>query len=211
MTHKAALFDLDGVLIDTEPVYTRIWSDIERHFPTGVENFATVIKGSTLQGILNTYFNPADHQSIINMLRKAEDTMEYPLFPETIPFLEKLCEANIPSAIVTSSGDIKMKRLFEQQPQLGNMFDAIITDSDVIHGKPDPEGYMLGAKKLGFAPQKCVVFEDSFNGLKAGRAAGTFVIAVATTNTPESLAPMADLVVDKLDTNIIERFTGKII
>ena len=196
---KAALFDLDGVLIDTEPVYSEIWSDIESHFPTGTPDFAKAIKGTTLPGILNKYFRKDDHQAIVEMLYEAESTMQYPLFPQTMPFLKRLKVAGIPAAIVTSSGDVKMERLFSMSPDLKSYFGAIITDSHVSHGKPDPECYLLGAKRLGINPADCVVFEDSFNGLKAGRAAGAYVVGIATTNLAESLADFADIVVDNLD------------
>lgn len=185
---KAALFDLDGVLIDTEPVYTEIWSDIERHFPTGIDNFAQIIKGTTLPNILNQYFRHEDHTAIVNMLTEAEDNMEYPLFSGTIPFLKKLKEAGIPAAIVTSSNDIKMRRLFDMYPGFNEYFDAIITDSHVKRSKPDPEGYLLAASKLGVSPADCIVFEDSFNGLKAGLAAGASVVAIATTNPASTLS-----------------------
>lgn len=201
---KAALFDLDGVLIDTEPVYTEIWSDIERHFPTGIDNFAKIIKGTTLPNILSTYFRPEDHNAIIEMLTVSEDNMAYPLFPDTVPFLEKLRQAGIPAAIVTSSNDIKMKRLFSMYPGFENYFKSVITDSRVKRSKPDPEGYLLGATDLGMAPADCVVFEDSFNGLKAGRAAGATVVALATTNSPDSLRPYCDLLAQDLGDNALD-------
>lgn len=195
---KAALFDLDGVLIDTEPVYTRIWNDIEKHFPTGKENFAQIIKGSTLPKILNTYFRPEDHAAIVAMLEEAEETMEYPLFPDTIPFLQRLRTAGIPAAIVTSSNDRKMDRLFAMYHGFRDYFASVVTDSRVRHSKPDPEGYLLGASDLSTDPADCVVFEDSFNGLKAGRAAGCTVIGLSTTNPARSLTDLADIVVPSL-------------
>ena len=203
---KAALFDLDGVLIDTEPVYTEIWSDIERHFPTGIDNFAKIIKGTTLPNILSTYFRPEDHNAIIEMLTISEDNMAYPLFPDTVPFLEILRQAGIPAAIVTSSNDIKMKRLFSMYPGFENYFKSVITDSRVKRSKPDPEGYLLGATDLGMAPADCVVFEDSFNGLKAGRAAGATVVALATTNSPDSLRPYCDLLAQHLGDKVLDIF-----
>lgn len=195
---KAALFDLDGVLIDTEPVYTRIWNDIEKHFPTGKENFAQIIKGSTLPKILNTYFRPEDHAAIVAMLEEAEETMEYPLFPDTIPFLQRLRTAGIPAAIVTSSNDRKTNRLFAMYPGFRDYFASVVTDSRVRHSKPDPEGYLLGASDLSTDPADCVVFEDSFNGLKAGRAAGCTVVGLSTTNPAESLTDLANIVVPSL-------------
>lgn len=195
---KAALFDLDGVLIDTEPVYTRIWNDIEKHFPTGKANFAQIIKGSTLPKILGTYFRPEDHAAIVAMLEEAEETMEYPLFPDTIPFLQRLRTAGIPAAIVTSSNDRKMDRLFAMYPGFRDYFASVVTDSRVRHSKPDPEGYLLGASDLSTDPADCVVFEDSFNGLKAGRAAGCTVVGLSTTNPAESLTDLADIVVPSL-------------
>lgn len=195
---KAALFDLDGVLIDTEPVYTEIWSNIERHFPTGIDDFAQRIKGTTLPDILNQYFRKEDHAAIISMLTEAEDNMEYPLFAGTVPFLKKLKEAQIPAAIVTSSNDIKMRRLFAMYPDFNEFFDAIITDSHVKRSKPDPEGYLLAASKLGVDPADCIVFEDSFNGLKAGLAAGACVVAIATTNPADSLRQYTTLIATDL-------------
>lgn len=195
---KAALFDLDGVLIDTEPVYTRIWNDIEKHFPTGKENFAQIIKGSTLPKILNTYFRPEDHAAIIAMLEDAEESMDYPLFTDTIPFLQRLRDAGIPAAIVTSSNDRKTNRLFAMYPGFRDYFASVVTDSRVRHSKPDPEGYLLGASDLNTDPADCVVFEDSFNGLKAGRAAGCTVVGLSTTNPAESLTDLADIVVPSL-------------
>ena len=195
---KAALFDLDGVLIDTEPVYTRIWNDIEKHFPTGKENFAQIIKGSTLPKILNTYFRPEDHAAIIAMLEEAEESMDYPLFTDTIPFLQRLRDAGIPAAIVTSSNDRKTNRLFAMYPGFRDYFASVVTDSRVRHSKPDPEGYLLGASDLSTDPADCVVFEDSFNGLKAGRAAGCTVVGLSTTNPAGSLTDLADIVVPSL-------------
>ena len=91
-----------------------------------------------------------------------------------------------------------MKRLFSMYPGFENYFKSVITDSRVKRSKPDPEGYLLGATDLGMAPADCVVFEDSFNGLKAGRAAGATVVALATTNSPDSLRPYCDLLAQDL-------------
>lgn len=196
----AALFDLDGVLIDTEPAYTRIWQDIERKYPTGIENFAYKIKGTTLENILSTYFPDLEVQlAVRRMLAEREEAMEYELFDGVMDFLHKLKEEDIPCAIVTSSGDAKMERLFRAKPDFAACFDEVITDGRVTRSKPDPEGYILAARSLGAEPEDCYVFEDSYNGLKAGRAAGATVVALSTSNPAEKLKPLADIVVASLN------------
>ncbi len=193
-----ALFDLDGVLIDTEGIYTNIRSDIESHFPTGIENFAYVIKGNTLPRILNTYFRSEDHEAIKQMLHQREEAMDYPIFPGVMELLYRLTVAGIPKAIVTSSGDEKMRRIARMHPEFMACFDALITDSNVQHSKPHPEPYLKGAEALGADCHDCIVFEDSYSGLQSGRDAGAKLVAIATTNPHESLIDKADIVVDSI-------------
>lgn len=192
---KAALFDLDGVLVDTEGTYTRIWTEIDKAFPTGIPDFTLRIKGTTLENILNTYFRPEDRDAVVDMLVRGEANMRYSLFEGVEDFLASLEGEGIPAAIVTSSNEQKMNRLFEQLPQLRRAFRAVITDAQVRHSKPDPEGYVLAAHTLGAEPADCYVFEDSFNGLRAGRASGAVVIALATSNPAAELQPYADAVI----------------
>lgn len=193
----AALFDLDGVLVDTETLYTRIWDDIVRIYPTGIDNFAYKIKGNTLEKILSTYFpDPDTSRDIVRILREREDAMEYELFDGVAEFLAELNECGIPAAIVTSSGDAKMQRLFASLTGFRECFAAVITDSDVTHSKPHPEGYLLAATRLGADPHDCIVFEDSYAGIEAGKAAGAKVVGLATTNPRETLIDKADHVID---------------
>lgn len=197
--HKpaAALFDLDGVLIDTEPVYTGIWHKIEKVYPTGIENFALKIKGNTLAQILDIYFPDKERrEGVCRMLEGCEDDMTFPIFDGVIDFLDDLSRAGIPSVIVTSSNDSKMKRLADQQPRFMSYFADIVTDSSVTHSKPHPEPYIVGAAKIGVDSADCIVFEDSFAGMAAGRAAGSAVVGVATTNPRESIVGKADAIID---------------
>lgn len=197
MTYRhAALFDLDGVLVDTEGVYTEFWAQIDREFPTGVEDFEHIIKGSTLARILDTYFIKADHDLILERLRRQEDEMQYRLFPNVLHFITGLRARGWGVAIVTSSNDVKMRHLFEQLPELQPLVDTLVTDGDVTHSKPDPEGYLLAARRLNCNPKDCTVFEDSLAGLEAGRRSGATVVGVATTNPRHALEGLADYIVD---------------
>lgn len=194
---SAALFDLDGVLVDTEPVYTGIWRDIERAYPTGIENFALKIKGNTLAQILDSYYpDEKIRQEVCRMLVERERDMEYPVFDGVMDFLEDLARYSIPCVIVTSSNDAKMQRLADSAPRFRSYFAAVITDSCVTHSKPHPEPYLVGAASVGADPAECIVFEDSFAGMEAGRAAGAAVVGLATTNPRESIVGKADAIID---------------
>lgn len=198
MAEIGVLFDLDGVLIDSETTYTKFWSEIGKIYPTGVENFAIAIKGTTLPSILK-YFPDADvREDIVKRLGNFQSHMEFPLFPGAKELLEGLKYAEIPTAIVTSSDASKMQLLFSQHPWFPELLTAIIDASKVTKSKPDPQGYLLGADAIGVDPTRCYVFEDSLQGLAAGRAAGARVIGVATTYSRDRITPLADMVIDSV-------------
>ena len=192
---RAALFDLDGVLIDTEGTYSKFWSEMGERFNVGVDHFSDVIKGTTLDQIIGNYFPAEVHPQIIAELDVFEENMKYHTFPGVIEYLEQLKAQGIPAAMVTSSNNGKLERLWEQLPGFKDYFKVIISDADVQRSKPDPQGYLLAAQALGVKPEDCTVFEDSFNGLLAGRRAGCLVVALSTTNPAESLADKADQII----------------
>ena len=179
---KGVLFDLDGVVVDSESIYTQFWSDIDKLYPTGVENFAIAIKGNTLQRILADYFPNNDvKQDILERIKDFEINMRYKPFAEAIRFINELKRNQFRIAIVTSSSQKKMDNLYAQNPGFREMFDAVVTGDMVSHSKPDPEPYLLGAKAIGVAPESCYVFEDSISGIESGIRAGATVIGLATT------------------------------
>lgn len=193
-----ALFDLDGVIIDSETQYTIFWSQIDAEYPTGIPNFAIKIKGTNLQSIMAKYFSapgtPAD--SIAKRLREFESNMPFDIFPEALRFLGDLKAAGVPRALVTSSGNDKMSRLWAAHPGLKSYFDAIVTGEMVSRTKPHPECFIKGAGMIGLKPQRCAVFEDSVHGVAAGIASGAKVVALATTFPQEVRKSKADKVID---------------
>lgn len=193
-----ALFDLDGVLIDSETTYTRFWTEIDRIYPTGIENYALAIKGTTLPEIMKHYDDSRVRADILRRITEFQESMTYELYPGVVDFLSMLRDSSVPMAIVTSSDDRKMAHLFRQHPGFQKLFDAIVDASMVTRSKPDPQGYLLGAEMIGVAPEDCFVFEDSLQGLKAGRAAGAVVVGLATTYPAQKIAPLADKVIDGL-------------
>lgn len=190
------LFDLDGVLLDSEGQYTIFWDAIDKAYPTHVPNFAQVIKGSNLAAIINTYFKPELRDEIVAKLAELQHDMRYEFFPYAQEFLQQLHGAGIKMCIVTSSDQKKMDAVYEQHPGFRELFDDVIVGEMVHRAKPDPECYLLGASKLGLNIKDCYVFEDSINGLKAGMASGATVIGLATTNSREALQGKAQLIID---------------
>ena len=207
MKNIGVLFDLDGVLIDSETEYTRIWGEVHRRYPTGVEDLPHKIKGMTLDNIIATYFNDReDKQQLRDTLHELENQMTYEWLPGAKEFIEWLISENIPRALVTSSDNEKMTHLREQLPELESMMTTIVTADKISRSKPDPEGYLLAAKLIGVPPQHCAVVEDSLQGVKAGRASGAFVIGMEGTLPAETIAPYSDIVISnfkELDKNII--------
>lgn len=194
------LFDCDGVLIDSEGAYSEIWSRINEEYPTGVENFAQKIKGTTLSKILNENF-PDDitRQKVTDRLNELEQQMKYEMTPGAAYILESLQKEDIPAVLVTSSNKLKLQHLREELPDFLDFFSSVIDGDMVEKSKPDPEGYLKGAQHASCLPRNCVVFEDSLQGVMAGKNSGSYVIGVAGTLPANDLQPYSDMVVNSLE------------
>lgn len=196
MSFKAALFDLDGVILDTEGLYTRFWKEQGKLFHPGAEDFSARIKGHTLKEILAEYFpDPSRAREIVAEIGKFERQMPFRYIPGAEGFIRCLKERGIKLAIVTSSDNAKMSHVYRACPELKTMFDRIVTADKITCSKPDPECYLLAAEELGVKEEECVVFEDSFSGLEAGRRAGMTVVGLATTNPAVQIRDKADIVI----------------
>lgn len=191
------LFDFDGVIADTESQYTIFWNKQGKDY-LGLENFGHTIKGQTLVQIFDKYFNGMikEQEEIVPNLNAFEENMSYDYIPGALEFLQALKSKGIRSAIVTSSNDIKMDKVYASHPELLELVDAVLTSEHFSKSKPDPECFLKGMEVLGATPQETIVFEDSFHGISAGRASGAFVVGLATTNKSEALTPLCDLVID---------------
>lgn len=192
---QGVLFDLDGVLLDSEGQYSIFWRAIDERFPTGVEDFSNYIKGFHLARILGYFANDEIREQIVQALVEFEKNMRFEFFPGALALVHRLRDMGIPMAIVTSSDHKKMQALFSQHPEFPALFDTIITGDMVARAKPDPDCFLLGAQRLGVDIKDCVVFEDSRNGLIAARASGARVIGIATTLSADIVAPFSDLTI----------------
>ncbi len=193
---KAALFDFDGVVVDTEPQYSLFWHRMGVEY-IQKEDLEILIKGQTLTYIFNTYFPGMEKEQaeITQQLNELESNMQYDYIAGFEKLIGELRANGVKTAIVTSSNDIKMQAAYRAHPELKVLFDAILTSEDFSESKPSPECYLTGMKRLGATPETTVVFEDSFNGLKAGKASDALVIGLSTTNKKESIEALCHVVV----------------
>lgn len=210
MKHKiGVLFDLDGVLVDSEGEYSKFWGPMGARFAVGGPTFADDIKGTTLGEILKAFPEDA-RDGIVEELHDYEKHMVYPWLPGVESFLAELKEKMIPFAVVTSSDDVKMSYLFAAHPDLREDLTALVTGSMVTHSKPDPEGYLTGASLIDVPICDCYVFEDSLQGLEAGMRSGATVIGLATTNSRDAINGKAHKIIDDFAGFTVERMTDDV-
>ena len=193
---KAALFDLDGVVFDTEPQYTIFWGGICRQYHPEHPGLEHEIKGQTLTQIYDRWFSGPllpEQDSITSRLNDYEQQMSYEYIAGFETLIATLRSHGVKTAVVTSSNIPKMESVYRHQPGFTSLFDAILTSEDFDRSKPDPDCYLKAAQRLDTESDECIVFEDSFNGLRAGRAAQMAVVGLATTNTFEAITPLSDL------------------
>lgn len=201
---KAALFDLDGVVFDTESQYSVFWGEQCRKYHPEHPGLEHEIKGSTLTQIYDRWFS-GDLQQEQAVVTERLNAFEAQMRFEYIEGFEKLIADlhahGVKTAVVTSSNLPKMESVYRRQLGFKTLFDAILTSEDFERSKPDPDCYLKAAQRFGFQNVECVVFEDSINGLRSGRAAGMKVVGLTTTNPQERVAEWSDIqIADYRDT-----------
>lgn len=205
-----ALFDFDGVVMDTESQYTVFWDAQGVKYHPEIPSFGRHIKGQTLTQIYDHYFEgqPEKQSVITDELNRFEKQMHFDFIPGVAAFMKELRKNGVKIAIVTSSNDKKMDNAYRAHPELKEMVDRILTADMFTHSKPHPECFLLGAKVFDTDIENCVVFEDSFHGLEAGNRAGMKVIGLSTTNPVSSIEDKACMVIPNFVGFTYEKMRG---
>jgi mannitol-1-/sugar-/sorbitol-6-phosphatase len=190
---RALLVDLDGTLVDSSAPVNRAWTAFaQRHGldPGHVHAFA---QGRPSRETVRLLAPSADHAAEAALVEQAETTDTDGVF--ALPGADDLLRFGYPLAIVTSCStqlaDVRLRAAGLPRPEV------VISSSMVRRGKPDPEGFLLGARQLGVPAARCAVLEDAPVGIDAGRAAGARVIALRTTHGDKALG-RADAIIDNL-------------
>jgi len=203
-----AIFDWDGIVVDSHDRHRESWFLLAEEIdqPLTVELFVESF-GMRNEQIIPELFHwaePGDHEHIAalgerkeRLYRKLVRATGIEPLPGVRPLLEQLQGHGIPSSIGSSTPRKNITAVLELIG-LADKFAAVTASEDVQRGKPDPEVFLIAARKIDRSPASCVVFEDSHAGIEAGRAAGMKTIAVTTTHPRESFSD-ADLTIDSLE------------
>lgn len=200
---RAALFDLDGTLIDSETRSTETWRRLfAAHNIPFDHSIASRLMGRRGPDVIAEDPDLFPHTSWDALMAELAEIGRAPDLPpvrhlsRSVEFLRRLHARGIAIGLVTSAGR-QWAEFALADLGVSEMFADLVTAADVSRGKPDPQGYLAGADLLGHPPEQTVVFEDTPAGVQAGGSAGMRVVAVTTTH-PRGALERADLVVDHL-------------
>lgn len=204
----AALFDMDGLMVDTEEIQSRAYEIVMRErygkVPELTEHGTVHTPGETtdttwrrlmsIHGFADDLSELTDHKR-----RAAMDVLNegvVPMIGLTMLF-NMLKEHNIPIAVATSAQRDRAELILGLL-RLDTEVDVLVTANDIARVKPAPDAYLMAADRLGFKPQECIVFEDAEVGVIAAKHAGAKVVAVPNQFTKRMDFSQADLVVESL-------------
>ena len=204
------LFDMDGVIVDNHKYHFLSWQKLAEKYDIAIteEFYKKEMNGKTFMGIMEVLFKKnispkngkriaIEKEAIYRELYKSQ------LKPTNglIDFLKMIKKEGIPMVVGTSAPvenvDFTLDGL-----SIRSYFNGVVDDRAVTKGKPDPEVYLKCALLAKKAPKNCIVFEDAIAGIKAGKAAGAKVIALATSHKREELE--ADLIVNNFESINLE-------
>ncbi|MGF7229046.1 MAG: HAD family hydrolase [Candidatus Saccharibacteria bacterium] len=201
MKYEAALFDLDGVILDSEPLHVAAFRATLENYghSLSTHDYKECFAGKTDEAGFESYFKFIDENVDLSILmdEKAKKYLELAgnqlvPYPGVVQLIRSLARS-MPLALVTGSLRAEAEvalRTFE----ITDCFKIIVAAEDISQSKPSPEGYNKAAALLGTPSTHCVVVEDSPNGIKAARAAGADCIAVTNTHTESELQDATNVV-----------------
>lgn len=206
MSNFGALFDWDGVVIDSSDQHERSWEMLAEEIskPLPHDHFTRGF-GMKNQVIIPKILEWTDSPDEIHSYSLRKEALYREIIaregitalPGVATLLHMLKEHGVPCAVGSSTHRKNIDVIFDAIG-VRDYFSAVVTAEDVSHGKPDPDVFLKSAEKIGVAPQNCVVFEGAHVGIEAGLAAGSKVIAVATTNDISDLG-RASVAVESLE------------
>jgi len=212
--HNGAIFDMDGVLVDSRDAHRESWFVLARE--TGVETTDELFErtfGMQNRTIMPLFFGRELTRAEIQRHSDRKEAVFRELIkgklerlPGALELARALRKAGWALAI-GSSGPRENVRFLLEEMGAGDLFRVVVAHEDVSRGKPEPDVFLEAARKLHVDPSRCVVFEDAVAGVEAGRAAGMKVVAITSTVAAGELGA-ADVIVDSFLDVDVERITA---
>ena len=211
---KAVIFDMDGVIIDSEPIHFEVDMQTMREFGVNIsKDELNKYVGTTNEYMLNDLINKYKIQKSIKEILEYKMELTIRRIKETkinaisgIPeLLISLKHNNIKTAIGSSSPKELIITVIEKF-QLGKYFDCIVSGDEVKEGKPKPDIYLEVSKRIGVNPEECIVIEDSRNGVLAAKNAGMKCFGFRNVNSGNQDLSKADIIVYSIRNIDIETF-----
>ena len=180
------IFDMDGTMFDTERMWATFWEPalaaLGLPYREGLAEAARGTAGVTTRNVVRQFYGPdCDAEAIVDSLHRVADEVFFsapvPKKPGLDALLAWLKARHIPMAVASSSREAMIRHNLDVWG-LTQDFTAIVSGQHVAHSKPDPEIFLLTAQKLGVEPSRCLVLEDSYNGVRAGAAGGFVTVMV---------------------------------
>ena len=199
----AAIFDMDGTLIDNTPYHFKSWQALVKKYglvELSKQTYYTEISGVPIMETLKGLFPDRDEAGLKELLKEKEEFYRDIYAPYLAPinglenFLTDLKSAGVKMAMATSATVEDIDFILNKIP-IRDDFEVIVNNSMVAKPKPNPDIFLKAAEKLNADPARCIVFEDSLAGIKAGKSAGMKVVAITTAHTADELHPV-DLVIN---------------
>ncbi len=209
MKQFALLFDMDGVVVDSNPFHKKVLKEFISSKGKDIDEaeLKANVYGRTNRDWLTRVFGEMSEKQLTQYTEEKEQLFRDAYEGEVVALagleslLKEAKEAGVPVVMGTSAPAANVSFVL-QHTGLGRYFGTILTDADVSTGKPAPEIYQKAAKAAGIAPENCIVFEDSVSGVKAGRAANCKVVGIITTHTEAELSPVVLAAADFTDINL---------
>ena len=180
------IFDMDGTMFDTERMWATFWEPalaaLGLPYREGLAEAARGTAGVTTRNVVRQFYGPdCDAEAIVDSLHRVADEVFFsapvPKKPGLDALLAWLKAQHIPMAVASSSREAMIRHNLDVWGLTQN-FTAIVSGQHVAHSKPDPEIFLLTAQKLDVEPARCLVLEDSYNGVRAGAAGGFVTVMV---------------------------------
>ena len=183
---NGVIFDMDGTMFDTERMWATFWEPalaaLGLPYKEGLAEAARGTAGATTRSVVRQFYGEdCDAEAIVDSLHRVADEVFFsapvPKKPGLDELLAWLDAQHTPMAVASSSREAMIRHNLDVWG-LTHYFKAIVSGQHVAHSKPDPEIFLLTAQKLGVEPARCLVLEDSYNGVRAGAAGGFVTVMV---------------------------------